>query len=82
MKTGSLLYDKTYLAFLAGVALIAVVTLAASEMAYQDAVNSDTHYTAMVCGGFWPDYRKWEPECPDQTSTPDTLSPVELVGAL
>lgn len=51
---------KLYLILLI-IGAIALVTV--SEMDFEDAINQESHYTAMVCAGAWPDYENLKPDC-------------------
>lgn len=41
----------------------ALLMLTVSTMDYNDFVQQEANYNAMVCEGTWPDYRDARPDC-------------------
>ena len=38
----------------------------AGSFDYQDEQDQIDEYKMMVCAGYWPDYQKMKPECPNE----------------
>jgi len=58
---------KYHLKTLMGTVIMLVVAFVlfglAGSMDYEDAQAAEDHYTAMVCEGSWPDYKRLKPDC-------------------
>ena len=54
---------------------LAGLFLAASHLAYQDAIEAKRHYCEMVRSGAWPDYRgEYQNICSDPRNVPSNPS--------